>query len=257
MRFVVISHFSQSPIRQRSDLMSGLFGGYHFYDFVVNFRLATLERALALAAELYDADAVEYIQYMDRQRKKVRSTSAKKGSSHEHHEFMDPDFDILSYHLDSYIPVTSVPHSMTPVFFWLDPSTGSILRRQPDGDPHIVGESFTDWLDKFASALEQDRYACHAQYGINRFPQRDPCGSDTTTNGIRVEVSVLYVPEQCNENQRFFTYHIRMTHDGSTATRATLVSRHWEIDRGNGEIEVVNGERQFRATPVRKRNIAV
>jgi len=66
-------------------------------------------------------------------------------------------------------------------------------------------------------------------------------GSTTTTRGIRVEVQSTYVPERSDPGQKrwFFAYTIRITNDG--AETAQLLSRHWIITDGDGDVEEVRG----------------
>ena len=66
--------------------------------------------------------------------------------------------------------------------------------------------------------------------------------SDTTTNGIRVQVTPKFLPERSSakDGEYWFAYFIRISNDG-TAT-AQLVSRHWVITNSEGEEEEVRGE---------------
>lgn len=65
--------------------------------------------------------------------------------------------------------------------------------------------------------------------------------SDTVTNGIRVKVESMYVPERSapRESQYFFAYHVRISNEGPEA--AQLVSRHWIITNADGEVQEVKG----------------
>jgi len=65
--------------------------------------------------------------------------------------------------------------------------------------------------------------------------------SDTTTNGIRVQVSTQFLPERSSpkEDQYVFAYHITISNVGSEA--AQLISRHWIITNAEGETEEVQG----------------
>ena len=66
--------------------------------------------------------------------------------------------------------------------------------------------------------------------------------SDTTTEGIRVQVSPAFWPERsAPENRQWaFTYKETITNTGTRA--ATLRSRHWIITDANGRAEEVKGE---------------
>ena len=66
--------------------------------------------------------------------------------------------------------------------------------------------------------------------------------SDTTTNGIRVQVTSKYLPERSlpRDHEYWFAYFIRISNIGEDT--AQLVSRHWVITNTDGEEEEVRGE---------------
>lgn len=65
--------------------------------------------------------------------------------------------------------------------------------------------------------------------------------SDTTTNGIRVQVKSMYLPEHSAPQQREFrfAYHITITNVGTET--AQLISRHWIITDAEGDVQEVRG----------------
>jgi ApaG protein len=65
--------------------------------------------------------------------------------------------------------------------------------------------------------------------------------SDTTTNGIRVQVKSIFLPEHSSprENEYRFAYHITITNVGSET--AQLISRHWIITDAEGDVQEVRG----------------
>ena len=65
--------------------------------------------------------------------------------------------------------------------------------------------------------------------------------SDTTTRGIRVQVTSAYLPERSSpgEGQFLFTYRVRISNTGLET--AQLVSREWIITDGDGNVERVQG----------------
>lgn len=65
--------------------------------------------------------------------------------------------------------------------------------------------------------------------------------SDTTTRGIRIEVTSEYVPERSSpaEQEYFFQYHVRISNTGTE--RAKLVSRKWVITDADGQVERAEG----------------
>ncbi|NUQ77631.1 MAG: Co2+/Mg2+ efflux protein ApaG [Polyangiaceae bacterium] len=65
--------------------------------------------------------------------------------------------------------------------------------------------------------------------------------SSAITQGVRVNVSTVYVPSQSvpSEHRYVFAYTIRITNDGTETVQ--LRSRHWIITHGNGKVEEVRG----------------
>lgn len=65
--------------------------------------------------------------------------------------------------------------------------------------------------------------------------------SDTTTRGVRIVVRPRFVPEQSDPGagQWLFAYHITIQNTGDKAVQ--LVSRHWVITNGEGQVEEVRG----------------
>jgi ApaG protein len=74
--------------------------------------------------------------------------------------------------------------------------------------------------------------------------------SDTTTNGIRVQVTTKYLPERSSarDSEYWFAYFIRLSNLGSET--AQLISRHWVITNTDGEVEEVHGEGVVGQKPV-------
>jgi len=65
--------------------------------------------------------------------------------------------------------------------------------------------------------------------------------SDTSTRGVRVEVRSAYLPERSSpgDSQYLFAYRIRITNAGEETVQ--LLSRHWVISDGAGNVEHVRG----------------
>lgn len=65
--------------------------------------------------------------------------------------------------------------------------------------------------------------------------------SDTVTRGVRVIAEPRFVPEQSDpaSGQYLFAYQIRLHNQGEETVQ--LVSRHWIITNGEGQVEEVRG----------------
>jgi ApaG protein len=65
--------------------------------------------------------------------------------------------------------------------------------------------------------------------------------SSAVTEGIRVTVTSVYVPEQSAPNAKryVFAYTVKIKNEG--AAPAQLRTRHWVITDGNGKVEEVRG----------------
>lgn len=74
--------------------------------------------------------------------------------------------------------------------------------------------------------------------------------SDTTTNGIRVQVRTQFLPQRSTpEAERFvFAYTITISNVGSQP--AQLISRHWVITDSDGTVEEVEGPGVVGAQPL-------
>ena len=62
-----------------------------------------------------------------------------------------------------------------------------------------------------------------------------------TTHGIEVSVESFYIPEQsiAERNQYVFAYRVQLTNHSEQTVQ--LLSRHWIITDGDGEISEVKG----------------
>jgi len=65
--------------------------------------------------------------------------------------------------------------------------------------------------------------------------------SDTTTNGVRVEIKSMYVRERSSveDDYYFFAYRVKISNVADAVVQ--LVSRHWVITDGDGHVEEVKG----------------
>ena len=62
------------------------------------------------------------------------------------------------------------------------------------------------------------------------------------TEGVTVRVAVNFLPEQSRieAGKWFWVYHIRIENDSPTLVQ--LLTRHWRITDGNGDVSIVDGD---------------
>jgi ApaG protein len=73
--------------------------------------------------------------------------------------------------------------------------------------------------------------------------------SEAVTQGIRVVVKSVYVPEQSipMSHRYVFAYTVRISNEGKKP--AQLLNRHWVITHGSGRVEEVRGPGVVGAQP--------
>lgn len=74
-------------------------------------------------------------------------------------------------------------------------------------------------------------------------------GSTATTEGIKISVRAVYVPEQSSPRARryVFAYTVTIANEGTAS--AQLKSRHWIITDADGKVEEVRGPGVIGQTP--------
>jgi len=70
-------------------------------------------------------------------------------------------------------------------------------------------------------------------------PAEAVSSSESTTQGIHVEVESRYSPEHSKPGQWFFLYTVRISNLGGETVQ--LISRHWIIRDANGRVDEVQG----------------
>jgi len=257
-------HNGQSTARVQDDAFTGLLGFYSFYDFGVSHRLLPFQVMLKRGISEAQQEAAEKFDEAKRARAKSKrskraSSAPQAGAAEAAASSTDAlvaaaaDSDVLSG-VELLLPLTRSPLGASCSFF-VRCSTGAIVRQLNDGSLHEVAPSYYAFFSRFVSDLESGMFGFTRRHGISRFPMRSDTGSVTTTRGVRVQVSVLFVPEQSTpggggeQPRYFFTYHVRIEHDGSTPLRARLASRHWIIEDATGHVEEVQGPGVVGFTP--------
>jgi len=66
--------------------------------------------------------------------------------------------------------------------------------------------------------------------------------SEAITQGVRIRATAFFVPERSTPARGlyFFAYRMEITNTGDDSVR--LISRHWVITDGQGEVQEVRGE---------------
>ena len=65
--------------------------------------------------------------------------------------------------------------------------------------------------------------------------------SDTTTNGIRVQVRTAFLPQRSDPDAERFVFAYTITISNVGDQEAQLISRHWIITDSDGAVEEVEG----------------
>lgn len=70
------------------------------------------------------------------------------------------------------------------------------------------------------------------------------------TDGVTVRVAVNFLPEQSRieAGKWFWVYHIRIENDSDDTLQ--LMTRHWRVTDGNGDVNLVEGEGVVGEQPV-------
>lgn len=69
-----------------------------------------------------------------------------------------------------------------------------------------------------------------------------PLMSDVTTEGVRVGANAFYLPDESTpeDNEYVFGYRVVILNDSDKTV--TLLTRHWDLIDGEGELRQVDGE---------------
>jgi uncharacterized protein affecting Mg2+/Co2+ transport len=115
--------------------------------------------------------------------------------------------------------------------------SGNISNPYPQGGGDFVG--FIKW---YRDALYKNEFRIERTGAINRMPRNDRYGSETITDGLRIRVRTLYVPETNIPTKVTITYEFELDcAPGQSPPEGVLTSRHFEIGE-DGDIKRVDGE---------------
>ena len=73
--------------------------------------------------------------------------------------------------------------------------------------------------------------------------------SDTSTEGIRIQVFPDYMPEHSSPEQNRFTFSYKVIITNESEAKVKLLSRHWVIINSDGDPEKVDGPGVVGYTP--------
>ena len=73
--------------------------------------------------------------------------------------------------------------------------------------------------------------------------------SDTTTEGVRIQVFPDYMPEHSSPEQHRFTFSYKVIITNISEAKVKLLSRHWVIINSDGDQEKVDGPGVVGYTP--------
>jgi len=103
------------------------------------------------------------------------------------------------------------------------------------------GGDFVDFMKWYRDALYGHEFRIERCGGINRMPRNDKYGSETITDGLRIRVRTLYVPETDMGTQVTITYEFELDcAPGQSPPEGTLKSRHFKIGE-DGDVKSVDG----------------
>jgi len=113
---------------------------------------------------------------------------------------------------------------------------GSASVSYPQGGGDFLG--FIKW---YRNALYRNNFRIERCGAINRMPRNDKYGSETITDGLRIRVRTLYVPEMDNGPQVTITYEFEIDcAPGQSPPEGILKSRHFKIGEDD-DTQFVNG----------------
>lgn len=120
----------------------------------------------------------------------------------------------------------------------------------------LLARDYTSYLSDHLANLTKGLYKLDEKCQINLFPQPGARGVGVaTTHGITVETSPLFVPEKSSLRSDppsyFWAYQIRMHMPADCSARSSqLKSRHWVITSADGQVQEVRGRGVIGLFPV-------
>ncbi|KAL9655938.1 hypothetical protein ABK040_007559 [Willaertia magna] len=242
----------------------GLFGGYEFYTYHANIQLFSLQESLIYYKRFIEEE-------MDIPSYYKKNCLPFAGGSNVILFIVLKDFSVNNNPIDNEDDDDEVAEEGNMTMeegFNEEGNTegndnrfvfkvGNVVQLSGEGAPFLLHESFLGFIEKYIINLtEKNLFSIYQETNeIIRFP-RDTIiskGSDTITNGVRIQCNAIVVPELSRISKDpssllyHFSYRIRITMDKKERLDNTckLESRHWEIIEGDNlnkeQGEIVEG----------------
>uniref|UniRef100_A0A7S4KF13 ApaG domain-containing protein n=1 Tax=Guillardia theta TaxID=55529 RepID=A0A7S4KF13_GUITH len=238
-------HNGQDPRRAAIDIARddstffGLFGGYNFYDHVINLRMLSLEVGLNLAEQ--QAASFSWEETVP-DRPFVIACSLRM-----------PDTSGQSR-----IPKMLVVNNKTAKI-WLRGHDSRLMRACKNTD---VSDGVLKWFEDFAARVAAQNFEfkpivpAAPLLGLSLYPRCPPTGGEATTQSIRIRGSSIFVPEKTRINY-WFTYCFRMSAVAALPAEwggtCQLVTRHLVFSDSISESpNIVDGEGVIGDFPILK-----
>jgi len=192
----------QNSVRDASTSLLGFFGGFEFYNYRGNMHLLPLQMILEANNSLRQIENYDEISH-----------------------FIGFGGDTVRL-----LAVMMKDGKMRKI----RAGTASFCYPQSGGD-------FLGFMKWYKDALYGLEFRIEHFGGINRMPRNDRYGSETITNGLRIRVRTLYVPETNMGSQVTITYEFELdSAPGQSPPEGILTSRHFKISE-DGKEEIVDG----------------
>eukprot|EP00479_Gromia_sphaerica_P008974 TRINITY_DN3629_c0_g1_i1.p1 TRINITY_DN3629_c0_g1~~TRINITY_DN3629_c0_g1_i1.p1 ORF type:complete len:270 (+),score=41.98 TRINITY_DN3629_c0_g1_i1:347-1156(+) len=104
------------------------------------------------------------------------------------------------------------------------------------------GESFMGFMESYMKDLKIGTHDLISGQ-ISRFSNNDAMGSTTITNGIKIQISVLFVPELSDVRGKLyiFTYRLKISCVDDSLRKCRLTTRTWRVYDEHGPHSPVHG----------------
>lgn len=207
-------------------LFHGVFGGYAFYDQMVNVRFFSLDRM-------------------------VRWTELCKAQG-----IVPVDSSCVVFAASFNFQKIFVAHCELGLVFVSHSSRQTLSQAVPRGED--AEDGFLRWLEYFSDQMQNGTFSVKSfdgstgSLGISLYPVSGPEYHVRVTEGVQCEASCVYVPELSQTNHHFFSYSIRFRllsleeqeeKCGTAHEAVQLQDRRWNILDMHGErVDQVSGD---------------